>query len=166
MKHKFTIMLFMIILVSSSSALAFNLGDYFPGLAHKKVTFNLPTVANEHAQVNVAENTAFKVEDNLLAVSDVLDEINSNQDALNTIERSGIESLTIKTEKRTVTIGYINGYVQELNDESDVVIETTEQKVNLLWDKYQDRSLKLKDVKDNLHLPFGLYWKVAYNLWG
>jgi len=107
-----------------------------------------------------------KIEDRLEA-QNVLSLVNSNDQALSLIERSGIDCLTVKTEDRNVNLAYEEGYIVEDDGTCRYYVTTTEEDLNTLWNDYNSgNSITMSDIKSSFDIPMRLYWKVIINIWG
>ena len=149
------IMLIMITLLLSSVALSWNWQE------------SRGSVVRERLNLVTEEITSpDKIEDRLEA-QNVLSLVNSNEQALSYIERSGIDCLTVKTEDRNVNLAYEEGYIIEDDGTCRYYVRTTEESLSMLWEDYNSNiSITMSDIKEAFEIPMSLYWKVIINIWG
>tara|TARA_Y100000310_G_scaffold229433_1_gene231856 strand:+ start:365 stop:802 length:438 start_codon:yes stop_codon:yes gene_type:complete len=114
----------------------------------------------------VEEQVVKPASSNLLDEDKIIKLANNNLQALEVVRKSGVKSLTIKTDQRKVTLMYQDGKIVKASGRGEYTIRTTEKQLNEMYNKYNDGSLTLRDVRNNFRIPFRLYWKVIMNVWG
>jgi len=106
-------------------------------------------------------------QEQLINEDQIIKLINSNSKAKEYIKKSGIESLRIKTEKRSVYLAQKGGLIVKNGGSAQYTIKTTEEDLNILWNKYNSgKKITIKEIKQRFDIPMSLYWKVVMNLWG
>jgi len=107
-----------------------------------------------------------KVSSEMLNENEVIELINNNPESINFIKDSGINSLTIKTEQRSIHLQQKAGKIVQTDTKGDYTIRTSELKLINLKAKYDlGEPITIKDVKNNFQIPLSLYWKVMRNIW-
>lgn len=93
--------------------------------------------------------------------------VNQNPSAVNYIQKSGVQSLTVKTETREIDLA-LNDTLLATSDQHGVyTVRASEDDLRELLEKYEggDR-IVWDDITSTFDVPAGLYWRVVLNIWG
>ena len=121
-------------------------------------------MANFIKTVGVSHTNTAKDDVPLAPVSEIVNEINANQEFIDVIRQTGINSITIQTDVRQIHLKLKNR-VYETDKRGPYTVQTTEAELNQLYNKYKSgEEISVLDLESAFKVPLMLRLKIWSNL--